>query len=125
MITQLGIFIRSPLSKMLVIGLLILAGGWYCYSLGQDNVQAKWDIEKAKTTAEIQRLTDESKKITEKIVIEYVDKVKVVTRKGDTVVQYVNKYITDSSDTKCIIPKNAVLLHDMAAKNVVPTEKTK
>jgi len=92
------------------------------YHAGQKSIQTKWDAANLKTEQQIAELKAKSEKVTEKIVIEYVDRVKEVKIKGDTIVKYTTKYITKESDAKCTIPNNFILLHDAAVDNVVPKE---
>lgn len=90
------------------------------YHAGERHIQAKWDLEKAEVAAKIKELEEKANAATAKIEIQYVDRDRIVYEKGETVTKYVNKYITTESNAKCVIPKNAILLHDAAAKNVVP-----
>ena len=92
------------------------------YHAGQKNVQAKWDAANLKTEQQIAELKAKSEQVTEKIVVQYVDKIKEVKIKGDTIVKYSTKYITKEADNNCIIPNNFILLHDAAVDNIVPKE---
>lgn len=125
MFTTFFTFLKSPLAKYLGIIMLVSGGLFYVYHLGEEHVRAEWNLEKEKTKAEIARLKEEAGKITTNVIVEYVDKVKTVTVKGDTIVKYVDKYISSTSDAKCVIPNNFVLLHDRAVKNIVPAEGNK
>lgn len=75
-------------------------------------------IEKAR--AEVARIEKESKEATAKIEQEYQTKLVLTKQKGETIVKYVDKYITKEADAKCVIPNNVVVLHDSAAHNKVP-----
>lgn len=90
------------------------------YHAGQKNIQDKWDLEKAEVAAKIKELEEKANSATAKIEIQYVDRDRIIYEKGETITKYVNKYITVSEDAKCVIPKNVILLHDAAAKNIVP-----
>ena len=90
------------------------------YHAGEKHIQDKWDKEKIEVAAKIKELEDKANAATAKIEIQYVDRDRIIYEKGETVTKYVNKYITVTEDAKCIIPKNAILLHDAAAKNVIP-----
>ena len=118
-------FFKSPLFKYLAIALIIAGFEWWVYSKGEAHVQAEWDKEKITVAAEIKALKDKSAVVTEKVVTVYVDKVKEVKVKGDTVKVYVDRYITAEEDKKCVIPNNFLLLIDSAAVNIVPLEPTK
>lgn len=72
------------------------------------------------TRAEVERVEKQSKEATARIEKEYEEKLAQTKQKGETIVKYVNKYITKEADAKCVIPNNFVSLHDAAAKNKVP-----
>jgi hypothetical protein len=117
-----SLFLKSPLAKYLGIALIIAGLLYGVYSAGENKVQAKWDADKEKVAAEIKKLKEASVVETVKVETKYVDRVKTVTVKGDTITQYVDRYITPEEDKGCTIPKNFILLHDSAVKNVVPAE---
>jgi hypothetical protein len=117
-----SLFLKSPMAKYLGIALIIAGLLYSVYSAGENKVQAKWDADKAKVAAEIKKLKEASVVETVKVETKYVDRVKTVTVKGDTITQYVDRYITPEEDKGCTIPKNFILLHDSAVKNVVPAE---
>lgn len=106
----------TPLIRVLAVAMMV--GGVYLY--GGYGVQKYWMEQVEKQKEEIARIEKESAKVTEKIVVEYKEKVKVVKEKGDVIVQKVPEYITKESDAQCVIPNSFVVLHDSAAKNEVP-----
>lgn len=104
--------IRSVLDRFgKVLGIIIvlfgvwLEGGNYFYN---------------QTRAEIKRIEQQSKEATAKIEKEYQLKLAGTKERGETIVKYVDKYITKEADAKCVIPNNVVVLHDSAAKNKIP-----
>ena len=111
---------QAILLKYLVVALVVLGGVYFIYHKGEEHVQAKWDIEKARVEAEIKDLKEKAGKVTTVVEIKYVDRIKTVTVKGDTITQYVDRYITAEADKNCTIPNNFILLHDSAVKNIVP-----
>lgn len=96
------------------IGLALLLVGAFLQGLnwGADVLSA--DVDKA--NAEIKRINDESKNVTEKIVTQYVIKQKVIKEKGDETIKYVNT----KNDADCTLHNSFVELHDSAAKNSIP-----
>lgn len=105
----------------LVIAIVIIGGMFYgVYYAGGQSVQAKWDAQNIKTAQEIKDLEAKVKEATGKVEIQYVDRDKIIYTKGDTITKYVDRFITSADDAKCVIPKNFILLHDAAAKNIVP-----
>lgn len=108
--------IMTPLVRVIAVAMMV--GGVYLY--GGYGVQKYWLEQVEKQKEEIARIEKESQQVTEKIVVEYKEKIKVVKEKGDVIIQKVPEYITKESDTKCVIPNSFVVLHDLAAKNEVP-----
>ena len=113
-------FLKTPLAKYLGAALAVLAVVAYIYHAGQKNVQEDWDAERAMISKEMEVLKIKSDNVTRKIETQYVDRIKVIEVAGETITKYVDRYITVEADSKCVLPKNAILLHDSAAKNVVP-----
>lgn len=61
-----------------------------------------------------------TKKTSERVVTQYVDRVQIVHEKGQTIVQKVPVYVPASADAACIVPAGFVRLHDAAAQSVLP-----
>jgi len=91
-------------------GVLLLGGVWL---QGADYYYSK-------ARAEVIRIEKESKEATARVEKEYQYKLAQTKQRGDTIVKYVDKYITKESDAKCVIPNNFVILHDSAAHSKVP-----
>ena len=107
----------------LVILIATVAGILYgVYYAGGKHVQDKWDLANIETEKEIKELKDKAAKATGTIIIKYVDRDKIIYKKGETITKYVDRAITSADDSKCVIPKKFILLHDAAAKNIVPPE---
>ncbi len=119
------LFVRSPLFKYLAVALAIFAVLFAAYRHGENHIQDKWDLANAKTEKEIAELREKASKVTTEVIIKYVDRTTIIKSKGDTITQYVDKYISPAEDAKCIIPNNFILLHDSAARNTVPGEVSK
>jgi archaellum component FlaF (FlaF/FlaG flagellin family) len=113
-------FLKSPAFKYLIAVLAVVAGLYFVYHKGQQNVQEKWDADKILVAEQIKALNEKAAIINTAEVIKYVDRVKTVTVKGDTITQYVDRFITAESDAKCVIPKNFILLYNAAVTNTVP-----
>ena len=111
---QSKIFI--PLVRVLAVAMMV--GGVFLY--GGYGVNKYWLDQVKKQKEEIARIEKQSQQVTEKIVVEYREKIKVVKEKGDVIIKKVPEYITKESDAQCVIPNSFVLLHDSAAKNEVP-----
>ena len=110
--------IRPYSSLIKTISTVLLVAGVYFY--GGYGVEMEWRKKAAELQAEIDRKNAVSEQVTEKIVTQYVEKIKVVKEKGNVIIQKVPEYITKESDANCVVPKSFVVLHDSAAKNEVP-----
>lgn len=91
------------------------------YFKGRSDVQVKWDLANEQTAKQIAELQAKQAEVTTKVVTEYITKVQTVKQKGDTIVKYVDRYITQEQDSNCVIGNNVVSLHDAAAENRIPT----
>jgi hypothetical protein len=111
-------FLTSPMAKYLMFALLVTGIVFGIYRAGENHIQDKWDAANLKTEKEIAELKIKADKVTVVKDVQFVDKVKIVTVKGDAITREVPVYITPAVDAKCIVPNNFVLLHDYAARNI-------
>lgn len=97
-----------------IISILLLGFGLFLEGgiAEKDIWQAKVDALEIKLAA----ARKESGKINTVIVKEYVDKIKVIKQKGDTITEYVDREIT-VYDKTCPIPQVVIKAHNAAAKN--------
>ena len=100
---------------------LLLVGVFFEGGIGNE---MSWRARVAQQEAEIARLEAASKNASTKIVTKYIERTKVVKEKNDAIRTQVTKYITKEADASCTIPRTAIVLHDAAAKNVVPDATT-
>lgn len=101
----------------------LLAGGllYGAYCRGKNEVREEWDLEKAKTAEYIARLEANQGKETIRTITKYVDRIKVVNVKGDTIIKEVPKYVTVQNDTRCgVIGDGFVRLWNAANQNELP-----
>lgn len=110
--------IRPYSSLIKTISTILLVAGVYFY--GGYGVEMEWRNKAKELQAEIDRKNAVSAVVTEKIVTQYVDKVKIVKEKGNVIIKEVPKYITKEHDAGCVIPKSFVLLHNSASRNEIP-----
>lgn len=110
--------IKPYASLIKTISTVLLVAGVYFY--GGYGVEMEWRKKAAELQAEIDRKNAVSEVVTEKIVTQYVDKVKIVKEKGNVVIKEIPKYITKESDANCVIPKSFVMLHNSASRNEIP-----
>lgn len=104
-----------PIGLISSVGAIVLSGfAGYNYS------ENKWEKKIADQRVQIEQLQTKSEQVTTKTITQYVDRVRIVKEKGDTIIKEVPIYVSKESDAKCVIPADFVLIHDSAAKNQVP-----
>lgn len=107
-------------AKYVIIIAVIVGLGIGIYSKGRHDVQVEWDLQKAQDQAQIATLQAKSAQVTTKIVTQYVDRIKTITVKGDTIVKYIHDGITPAEDARYQLPNNFVDLYNASTQNVVP-----
>ena len=114
-----GLLRRVPL--WVYVAAFILLAGWYYgharFNAGQADIQAKWDAQKAKDADELARLKAKAAEVTARVETKYIDRVKTVREKGETIVRQVPVYITRDLPE---LPGAFRWLHDHAAQGIVP-----
>lgn len=101
-----------------VMLLAITAFGAYKYTDTQWELKyANQQLEVTKLEVKLKDLEVKAANVTTKVITQYVDKVKEVQVKGDTIVKEVPVYVTEKSDDSCTIPTGFVLIHNAAAEN--------
>lgn len=99
---------------------LVLAVFAFGYSRGSGHVRAEWNADVAQRQLALADAEARAAKITTKIVTEYVDRVRVIREKGQTIVKEVPVYVTPKADAACVVPRGFVRVHDGAARNQPP-----
>ncbi|CAB4168084.1 hypothetical protein UFOVP1666_165 [uncultured Caudovirales phage] len=107
----IGIY-RLPIQ---IVSIILLTAG--VYFKGMFSAEDEWKSKIAKVEAENVRILAESKTSSQVIVTKYVDKIKYIVTKGDSIVKEVPIYITKELDAKCEIPDEFIRLHNAAATN--------
>lgn len=112
--------ILSLEAKLIAAGILLVAliTGAIAFavherSVGRDNY--KKEIEKTQI-----KYTADTKKVTTEVVTKYVDRVKVVKEKGDTIIKKVPVYVTVKDDSMCTVNNGFVRLWNSANQMSVP-----
>lgn len=115
-----GATLRRVPAWIWVAAFLLLAGWYYGhtrYNAGQADVQAKWDKATERGKAEVARLKEEAGKVTVRVETKYIDRVKTIREKGETIVQKVPVYISRDLPE---LPGAWRWLHDHAAEGSLP-----
>jgi hypothetical protein len=99
------------------LGVALVGFGWV---RGAGYVQAQWDAAVQKQTLQAAAIRERQAQGTVKVVTQYVDRVRVVCEKGDTIIKEVPVYVPVQADAACTINRGFVRLHDAAAAGEPP-----
>lgn len=105
------------LLALAALGLALVGFGWV---KGAGHVQAQWDTAAQKQALQAAAVGEEQAQATVKVVTQYVDRVRVVREKGDTIIKEVPVYVPVQADAACTINRGFVRLHDAAADGALP-----
>ena len=95
----------------------LLGLGWV---KGAGHVQARWDAAVQQQTLQATAIRERQALAAVKVVTEYVDRVRIVREKADTIVKEVPVYVPVQADAACTINRGFVRLHDAAAAGELP-----
>lgn len=99
----------------LALVLLAGVGVWYYGHTRYDAGVAYQQAIDAKALAKAQAT---AATITERVVTQYVDRVRVVRERAQTIVKKVPVYVTAKADAACLVPAGFVRVHDAAVQGV-------
>ena len=100
------------LLALVLLAAALIGFGWI---KGAEHVQARWDAAVQQQTLQAAAIRERQAEATVKVVTEYVDRVRVVREKGDTIIKEVPIYVSVQADAACTINRGFVRLHDAAA----------
>ncbi len=96
-----------------ILAVVLLVFG--LYFSGASNNQEIWESRVEKLNNKILALENEQYKINEVIVEKFIDRpIEVVTKHTETIIKKIPQIITKEIDSQCVIPKEAVDLHNEA-----------
>ena len=105
------------LLALAALAVALIAFGWV---KGAGHVQARWDTAVQQQTLQAAAVRERQAQATVKVVTEYVDRVRIVRLKGDTIIKEVPVYVPIQADAACTINRGFVHLHDAAAAGELP-----
>ena len=105
------------LLALAALGLALVGFGWV---KGAGHVQAQWDAAVQQQALQATAVREEQAQATVEVITEYVDRVRVVREKGDTIIKEVPVYVPVQADAACTINRGFVRLHDAAAAGALP-----
>ena len=105
------------LLALVALAAALIGFGWV---KGAGHVQARWDAAVQQQSLQTAALRERQAQATVKVVTEYVDRVRIVREKGDTIIKEVPVYVPVQADAACTINRGFVRLHDAAAAGELP-----
>ena len=112
-----GTFVRALPGWVMWValaGLVAAAAGWG-YVKGARSVQADWAAATAEQSSVVARVRVAQAQVTERVVTQYVDRVRTVREAGETIVKEVPVYVPAQCDADGRLPAGWRVLHDAAA----------
>lgn len=113
-----GLYLQA--AKWLAAFLVLAAITWWVYSKGGAHVQAQWDAEKAQLQAAHYAEVERLRAVNRQVEVRYMDRVRTVQGKTQTIVKEVPRYVTQIDDSRCTIPPGFISLLNAAAEGRVP-----
>ena len=105
------------LLALAVLGVALVGFGWI---KGASHVQAQWDAAVQQQALQTAAIRERQAQATVKVVTQYVDRVRVIREKGETIIKEVPVYVPVQADAACTINRGFVRLHDAAAAGELP-----
>ncbi len=102
---------------LVALAVALIGFGWV---KGAGHVQARWEAAIQQQTLHAAVVQKRQAEATVKVVTEYVDRVRIVREKGDTIIKEVPVYVPVQADAACTINRGFVRLHDAAAAGELP-----
>ena len=106
--------------RLLALAALAIALIGFGWIKGVEHVQAKWDAAIQQQTLQSATVRQKQAEATVKVVTQYVDRVRIVREKGETIIKEVPVYVPLQADAACTINRGFVRLHDAAAAGELP-----
>ena len=97
----------------IVSAVLLVAG---IYLKGGYGVEMEWRGKVAELEEQLKVAKEESQKVNTVVQEKVVTKTMVIKEKADTIVQYVDRPVVQEFDKNCPLPKEAVEVHNEAAR---------
>ncbi len=102
---------------LMALGAALFGVGWV---KGAEHVQSRWDAQLQQQEMLVAEARAQQAEATVKVVTRYVDRVRVVREKGQTIVKEVPIYVPVEADAACSVNRGFVRVHDAAAQGTLP-----
>ncbi|WP_027349542.1 hypothetical protein [Halotalea alkalilenta] len=99
------------------LAVALVGFGWI---KGAGHVQAQWDAAAQQQILQAAVVREQQAQASAKVVTQYVDRVRVIQQKGETIIKEVPVYVPVQADAACTINRGFVRLHDAAAAGELP-----
>lgn len=111
-----------PLQYRAIAILVMIASVFgYGWTQGAEYQLSKQQVIDDKNTIHILQTKIKQAQITERVVTQYVDKIRIVKEKGDTIIKKIPVYITQENDSRCAVPESFGLLWNATNRGDIPT----
>lgn len=103
--------IAALLALLAIVGLIYLLG----WTQGASHEQAQ---AKALEHEQLRQAFDQGRAlgtVRDRVVTEYVDRVQIIEKRGQTIIKEVPVYVSEAADRACSVPVGFVRLHDATA----------
>ena len=104
-----------PWVMWLALAVLVAAATGWGWVKGAASVQAEWNAERAAQTITVLRVKVAQAEVTERVVTQYVDRVRIVRETADAIIREVPVYVPAQCDPDGRLPAGWRVLHDAAA----------
>ena len=104
-----------PWVMWLALAVLVAAATGWGWVKGAASVQQDWNTERTVQTIAVLRVQVKQAEVTERVVTQYVDRVRVVRETADAIIREVPVYVPQSCDADGRLSAGWRVLHDAAA----------
>ena len=98
-----------------------LAAVWFVYHRGELHERGKWEAVRAANNLYAAQVGQRRAEATTTVLTRYIDRVRTVRGKSETITKEVPIYVNQNDDHRCIINNGFVRLHNAAAANELPS----
>lgn len=109
---------KSLLIKVIVLLGLVAAIGGYVWQRENQLNTARTALKEANDHASALQDQLDQAKTNERIVVRYVDRVRVVHEVGKTIEKRIPVYVTEQANVRCVLPVGFVSVHNAAAQGL-------
>lgn len=98
-----------------------LAAVWFVYHRGELHERSKWEAVQAANNLHAAQVGQRRAEVTTTVLTRYIDRVRTVRVKSETITREVPIYVTKTDDSRCVVNAGFVRLHNAAAANELPS----